>query len=82
MDFRQHYHQTIFLSSLQHFIYFSWKRIVGISDYMYKQNVILYSVKPVLRGHLWDEEKVVFKDRWPLHMKCSMTRQEKGDPLI
>ena len=22
---------------------------------------ILYTVKPVLRGHLWDKEKVVFK---------------------
>jgi hypothetical protein len=32
------------------------------------------TVKPVLRGHLWDKEKVVFYDRWPLkrgsiHMK-------------
>ena len=23
-------------------------------------------VKPVFRGHLWDKEKVVFKDRCPL----------------
>ena len=42
---------------------------------------------PVLRGHLSDKEKVVFKDRWPLkrcsiHMKCSMTGQEKSDLLI
>ena len=42
------------------------------------------TVKPVLRGHLWDKEKVVFKDRWSLktgsiHIKFSMTGQEKGD---
>ena len=41
-------------------------------------------VKPVLRGHLWDKEKVALYDRWPLkrasiHMKCSMIGQEKGD---
>jgi hypothetical protein len=23
-------------------------------------------VKPVLRGHLWDKEKVALYDRWPL----------------
>ena len=39
------------------------------------------TVKPVLRGHLWD------KIKWPLnrgsiHMKSSMTGQEKGDLLI
>jgi hypothetical protein len=44
-------------------------------------------VKPVLRGHLWDKEKVVFQDRWPfkrdsVHMKISMTGQEKGDLSI
>jgi len=44
-------------------------------------------VKPVLRGHLWDKDKVALWDRWPLkrgsiHMKCSMTRQENGDLLI
>ena len=44
-------------------------------------------VKPVLRGHLWDKEKVAFQDRWPLKrdlidMKFSTTRQEKDDLLI
>ena len=42
---------------------------------------ITCTVKPVLRGHIWDKEKVVFRDRWPL-MKFSMTGQEKGDLLI
>ena len=46
-----------------------------------------YTVKPVLRGHFWDDEKVVFQDRWPLkrgliHMKISMTEQEKSEVLI
>ena len=43
-------------------------------------------VKPALRGHLWDKEKVA-QDRWTLkrgsiHMKFSMTGQEKDDLLI
>ena len=25
-----------------------------------------YTVKPVLRGHLWSKEKVTSEDRWPL----------------
>ena len=25
----------------------------------------IYTVQPVLRGHLWDKEKVVCFDRWP-----------------
>jgi hypothetical protein len=43
------------------------------------------SVKPLLRGHdLWDKDKLVFQDRWPLktgssHMIFSMVGQEKGD---
>jgi hypothetical protein len=49
--------------------------------------VILYTVKTVLRGHLWYKEKVALYDRWPLkrgliQMKFSMTGQEKGDLLI
>ena len=45
------------------------------------------TVKPVLRGHLKDKEKVAIYDRSPLkrgliHMKFSMTGQEKGDLLI
>ena len=48
---------------------------------------IIYTVKPVLRGHHWNREQVAFQDRWPLkrgsiHMKCSMTGQEVGDLLI
>ena len=47
----------------------------------------IYTVKPALRGHLQDKEKVALWDRWPLnrgsvHMKFSMTGQEKGDFLI
>jgi hypothetical protein len=39
--------------------------------------ITLNTVKPVLRGHLWDKENVALQDRWPLkrgsiHMKCSM----------
>jgi hypothetical protein len=39
------------------------------------------------RGILWDKEKMVFLDKWPLkrgsiHMKFSITGQEKGDLLI
>jgi len=42
-----------------------------------------YTVKPVLRGHLWDKEKVVFSDRRPLkrgliHLNISITGPEKG----
>jgi hypothetical protein len=52
-----------------------------------RKNIESNTVKPVLRGHLWDKENVVFYDRWPLkrdsiHMKCSMIGQEKGDLLI
>ena len=54
---------------------------------MYKTwNTVL--VKPVLTGHLWVREKVVaLSDRWPLkrgtiHIKFSMTGQEKDDLLI
>ena len=44
----------------------------------------LTTVKPVLRGHLWDKDKLSLYDRWPLnrgsiYMKYSMTRQLKGD---
>ena len=41
--------------------------------------LFIYTVKPVLRGHLWDKEKMaLYKDRWSLkqgsiHMKFSMT---------
>ena len=42
------------------------------------------TVKPVLRGHLGDIEKVALSNRWPLkrgliYMKCSMMGQEKDD---
>ena len=44
--------------------------------------VMIITVKPVLRGHLWDKEKVALKDRWPLkrgsiHMIFSMIGQEQ-----
>ena len=47
----------------------------------------LYTVKPVLSGHLWDKEKVALYDRWTfkrgsIHLKCSMTGQEKSDLLM
>jgi len=55
-------------------------------------NLYLYTIKPVLRGHLYDKEKVTLYDRWPLirgsiHMKFSITGQEMwpfntGDCLI
>jgi len=48
---------------------------------------ILYIVKPALRGHLWDNEKVTLYGRGPLkrgsiHLKFSVIGQEKGDLLI
>jgi hypothetical protein len=48
---------------------------------------MIYTIKPVLRGHHWNKAKVVFCDRRPLkrgsiHMKFSMTGEEKGDILI
>ena len=52
---------------------------------MFKNNRC--TVKPVLRGHLWVKEKVVFLDRGSLkrssiHMKFTMIGQEKGDIFI
>jgi len=46
-----------------------------------------YTVKPVLRGHLCDKEKMALLDRWPLkrgsiHLKFSITGQDKGGLLI
>jgi hypothetical protein len=40
--------------------------------------IYIYTVKPILRGHLWDQEKVVFQDgrthkRDSIHIKFSMT---------
>ena len=57
----------------------SWLKWLFIYIYIL---YIVYIVKPVLRGHLWDKEKVVFQERWPLkrgsiHMKFSMTGQKK-----
>ena len=47
-----------------------------------KRYLSLITVKPVLRGHLWDKGKVVFSDRWHLkrgsiHMIFFMTGQDK-----
>ena len=44
-------------------------------------------VKPVLRDHHWDKEKVVFQDRWLLkrgriYLKISMIGQVNGELLI
>jgi len=44
-----------------------------------------FTVKPVLRGHFWDKERVVLWYRWPLergsiHIKFTMSGQ--GDLLI
>ena len=46
----------------------------------------IYTIKSVLKGHLWDKENMAIKDRWPLkpgsiHMKFPMTGQEEGDLL-
>jgi hypothetical protein len=57
---------------------------------MYYQDYKIYNyiaTKPVLRSHLWDQEKMAFQDMWPLkrgsiYMKFYMTGLEKGDPLI
>jgi hypothetical protein len=40
-----------------HGIYLTWNYIY-ISIYSF---IITYTIKPVLRGHLWDKEKVVYK---------------------
>jgi hypothetical protein len=50
-------------------------------------HTVTYTVKPVLRGHLWDkEEKIILRQgplkRGSIHMKFPMTRQEKGDLII
>ena len=47
-----------------------------LRQYFRNQNI----VKPVLRGHLWDKEKVALQDIRPLkkgsfHIKFSMTGQ-------
>ena len=45
-----------------------------------------YTVRPVLRGHPREKEKVADKTgdlkRGSIHMKLSMTGEEKGDCLI
>ena len=50
-----------------------------ISELLY---IYIYTVKPVLRRHYWDKEKVALEDKWPLkggsiHMNLSMKGQEK-----
>ena len=50
------------------------------------ENIFLYTVKHVLRCHIWAKENVSLKDRRPLkrgliHM-TSRTGQEKGDLFI
>ena len=58
-----------------------------MKNLIFKDFNLAYTVKPALRGHLWDKENVALQDRWPLkrgsiHIKLSMTGQEKGDLLI
>jgi hypothetical protein len=68
-------------------MFFFMAKKLKFSVCTYSTNDNVYTVKPVLRGHLWDKEKVALWDRWPLnrgsiHMKLSMTWQEKDDLLI
>ena len=56
-------------------------------NYRLCQIIITNTVKPVLRGHPWEKEKVALYNRWPIkrgsiHMKFSMTGQKKSDLLI
>jgi hypothetical protein len=62
----------------------SWQNISILSFLINK--TVIYTVKPVLSGSIWDKVKVALYDRWPLkrgsiHMKFSMIKQEKGDIL-
>jgi hypothetical protein len=53
------------------------KKLVNLPIYIVASPACIpHTVKPVLRGHIWDKEKVSFQDRWPLkrgsiHMKFS-----------
>ena len=54
----------------------------NITDINSNKILILITFKPVLRGHLWNKEKVALYDRWPLkrgsiHIKFSMIGHEK-----
>jgi hypothetical protein len=62
----------------------SWKEEIKFTKL---KPYIKYTVKPVLRGHLWVKEKWSFKTgdllkKGSIHMKISMTGQEKDDCLI
>jgi hypothetical protein len=51
------------------------------------KSVIDKLVKPALRGHLWDKEKVALWDRWPLkwdsiHKKISMMNKKKAAQAV
>ena len=64
---------------MERLVYLWTVDINAIGSYLF-----IFTVKPVLRGHLWNKVRVVFKDRLLLkrgsiHIKISMTGQEKGD---
>jgi len=44
----------------------SWTLYIIYLFIHHTEVVICIIVKPVLRGYLWDKEKVALKDRWPL----------------
>ena len=54
-------------------LFSTWQKCVSI---------LMYTVKPVSRGHLWDKKKWPYKTgdflkNVPIHMKIFMTEQEK-----
>ena len=61
--------------------------ILQMMNHLKKRSVLSYhmlygTIKPVLRGHLWDKEKLSLEDMWPLNsgsidMKFSMTGQKR-----
>jgi maltodextrin utilization protein YvdJ len=54
-----------FYSHLQYVFNFHFLTLCllhGCNGYEMQHNISEYAVKPVLRGHLWDKEKVVFQD--------------------
>ena len=46
--------------------------ILQMMNHLKKRSVLSYhmsygTIKPVLRGHLWDKEKMSLEDMWPLN---------------
>jgi hypothetical protein len=58
-----------------------WKKYWWVYDTWYKYLDIYLRLWSILYKEItfWDKEIVVFQDRWPIHMKFSMTGQEKGN---